>query len=107
MKTILIPIILLFASCSKMEEIVNNPFESTGTEIHVHAKDAKYTVFINYKPTTVDCLNNHCVNVYKVDSINNLSIINQSMGKLDLTIYDYDKKAYFEINSILNFLKIK
>lgn len=106
MKTLLIPIILIFASCSKMEEIV--PEQRKDVMIEVQTKNASAVLVINNKEESISCLNNHCLNVYKVDSIQNLSILNTSLiGYVDMTITDYRTGTRYKTGNIKNFLKIK
>ena len=59
MKTLLIPIILLFASCSKMEEIV--PEHPKNVMIEVQAKNASAVVIVNDDAKSIQCDNDHCV----------------------------------------------
>ena len=105
MKTLLIPIILLFASCSKMEEIV--PEHPKNVMIEVQTKNASAVVIVNDDAKSIQCDNDHCVNVYIVEEVQNLVIINTSMGEVDATVTDYKTGIRHRTGKIKNFLKIK
>lgn len=105
MKTLLIPIILLFASCSKMEEIIPEP--QKGVIVEVQTINSTAVVMINGSQKNVGDINSHGVSVFDVKEITNLAIFNTGAGEVTAVITDNYTKSRIKTGNINNFLRIK
>ncbi len=105
MKTLLIPLILLFASCSKMEEIIPEP--QNGVVVEVQTINSTAVVMINGSQKNVGDINSHSVSVFDVAEITNLAIFNTGAGEVTAVITDNYSRSRVKTGNISKFLRIK
>ena len=102
----IIPIILLFASCSKMEEIVPVKETKKHTELHVRTVKSASLIIVDEKVKEVSC-DTECLNVVYIENAKSVSIINIGLGGVNAVIKDYISEQTINYGNIKGFLKIK
>lgn len=93
--------LLLFCSCSKMEELTPMPTENAKSQVHIQSINATVYLIINGKDTVLYNNNRHIVQAFEVNELKSVGIMKLYGEKVTLSIKH--RGASYNIGEIDNY----